>query len=158
MVACGTDRDQILSVLFRIVERTYGSQLRRDLVRTERIYAAAALPLADLFQLEAQSLSGYSRIMIQIHRFVLQSTAGEIAVFHSVYLLVCQAGIPALLLKQPSAKYFTEGMSALPYKRLLDVYLSDNVFQLISACLKLLYFFVCQVHRNLALYTVRSYK
>ena len=87
MMAGRTDCDQILSVLFCIIQCTYRSQLGSNFVRAERIHAAAALPLADLFQLEAQSLCGHSGIVIQIHCLVLQSTAGEIAVFHSVYLL-----------------------------------------------------------------------
>ena len=71
-------------MLFRVVEGADGSQLRSDLVCSQRINTAAALPLADLFKRKSESFRADSGIVIQIYSFVLKSTAGEIAVFQSI--------------------------------------------------------------------------
>ena len=84
MMTGRTECDKILPLLFRVVERADGGKLCCDLIGSQGINTAAALPLADLFQFKSQSFCGNSGIVIKILCLVLQSTAGKIAVFHSI--------------------------------------------------------------------------
>src|SRR5699024_9310858 len=84
MMTGRTECDKILPLLFCVVERADGGKLCCDLVGSQRINPAAALPLADLFQFKSQSFCGNSGIVVKILCLVLQSTARKIAVFHSI--------------------------------------------------------------------------
>src|SRR5699024_6230344 len=97
--------DKILPLFFRAVERAAGGKCCCDLIGSQRVHAAATLPLADLFQFKPQSFCGDPGIMIKILCLVLQSTAWIIAVFHSITSLSVRRNRSALLLYCTLAGY-----------------------------------------------------
>src|SRR5699024_449730 len=136
MMTGRTECDKILPLLFCVVERADGGKLCCDLVGSQRINPAAALPLADLFQFKSQSFCGNSGIVVKILCLVLQSTARKIAVFHSITSLSVRrkqrTALCCLMIPCRDCQGFV-----------LDIQLSDYFFQFVCAGLKFCNFLVC---------------
>ena len=99
------ERNQILALFLCVVKRADGGQFRGNLITSQRIDTAAALPLADLFQFKSQHLCRSSGIPIQVLSLVLQGAAGIITVFHSITSLsVRRKTRPPCHLNLPHAK------------------------------------------------------
>ena len=83
VVAGGAEGDKVLSLLLCAVERAHGGQLACDFILAHGEGAAAALPLAQLLQVNAQLFRGKAGVAIQVLRLVLQRAAGIVTKVHS---------------------------------------------------------------------------
>ena len=73
---------QVLPLLLGCIQSPDGGELTGDLVAAQGVNTAAALPILQLLELEAQGLGTGSGVSVQILGLVAQCTAGIIAVDH----------------------------------------------------------------------------